>query len=114
VVDGMREEGFLKPNVVIDPERLLSYLLPFVEPLRKPSFHYSRTWLRSQFSRINDPRDGDFGVGLKLNLPPSYLLIHRVWLGSIGVLCQLDANVDSRKAIEDWVPGFLPDSAPDE
>lgn len=114
VVDGMREEGFLKPNVDIEPGRLLSYLLPFVEPLRQPSFHYSRTWLRSQFSRINDPRDGDFGVGLKLNLPPSYLLIHRVWLGSIGVLCQLDAKVDSRKAIEDWVPGFLPDSARDD
>lgn len=109
MVDGMREEGFIKPNVDIEPQRLLSYLLPFVEPLHHPSFHYSRSWLRSQFMRINDPRDGDFGVGLKLNLPASYLLIHRVWLGSIGVLCQLDANVDSRKVVEDWVPGFLPE-----
>ena len=33
------------------------------------------------------PRSGgDFGVGLKLNIPPSYLLIHRVRLGSIGAV----------------------------
>jgi len=113
MVDGMREEGFIKPNVEIEPQRLLSYLLPFVEPLHHRTFHYSRSWLRGQFTRINDPRDGDFGVGLKLNLPPSYLLIHRVWLGSIGVLCQLDANIDSRKVVEDWVPGFLLDAESD-
>ena len=107
VVDGMREEGFIKPNVDIEPDALLRYLLPFVEPLRTDEFHYTRDWMRSQFTRVNDPRNNDFGVGLKLNLPPSYLLIHRVWLGSIGVLCQLDAHVGSRQEIVDWVPGFV-------
>ena len=46
-------------------------------------------------------------MGLKLNLPPSYALIHRVWLGAIGVLCQLDATVASRAEVERWVPGFM-------
>ena len=39
----------------------------------------------------------------RLNLPPSYLLIHRVTFGSIGVLCQLDATAPFR-AIVDAVP----------
>ena len=33
-----------------------------------------------------------YQLSRKLNLPPSYLLIHRVTLGSIGVLCQLEAQ----------------------
>ncbi|MEI7779356.1 MAG: AarF/ABC1/UbiB kinase family protein, partial [Actinomycetes bacterium] len=45
-------------------------------------------------------------IGLKINLPPSYLLIHRVWLGGIGVLCQLGAQVPVRAELERWVPGF--------
>lgn len=106
IVDGMREEGFIKPNVQVDPDSLTRYLLPFIAPLRTDEFHYTRDWLRGQFTRVNDPRNGDFSVGLKLNIPPSYMLIHRVWLGSIGVLCQLDAHVASRQAIIDWVPGF--------
>jgi hypothetical protein len=45
-----------------------------------------------------------------LNLPPSYLLIHRVTLGSIGVLCQLEARAPYRSVVERWLPGFAPDS----
>ena len=106
VMDGLREEGFVKPHVTLDAEVLLRYLDPFVEPARHPHFHYSRAWLREQFSRINDPRNPDFTVGMKINLPPSYLLVHRVWLGGIGVTCQLDADVPVRAEIERWVPGF--------
>jgi hypothetical protein len=43
---------------------------------------------------------------LRLNLPPSYLLIHRVWLGSIGVLCQLEAELPFRAMLEQALPGF--------
>jgi hypothetical protein len=39
-------------------------------------------------------------------LPPSYLLIHRVTLGSLGVLCQLGATVAYRPMAEQWQPGF--------
>jgi len=41
-----------------------------------------------------------------LNLPPSYLLIHRVTLGSIGVLCQLGATAPYRALALKWSPGF--------
>jgi len=48
-------------------------------------------------------------VGMKLNMPPSYLLIHRVTLGSAGVLCQLEADVAVRGIMERWQPGFAPE-----
>ena len=43
-------------------------------------------------------------MGLKLNLPPSYLLIHRVWLGGIGVLCQIQGEVHGRATVDRWLP----------
>ena len=106
VYEGLREEGFIRPNVEVDPEQVLNYLDPFVEPARHETFHFTRAWLRGQFMRMNDVRNPDFTIGLKLNLPPSYALIHRVWLGSIAVLCQLDATVPMRSELEQWVPTF--------
>ena len=109
VVEGLRQEGFIKANISLDPEQLLSYLSPFVEPSTHEEFTFNREWMRSQFNRVNDYRDPDFTIGLKLNLPPEYALIHRVWLGGIGVLCQLGATVPMRAEIERWVPGYLPE-----
>ena len=107
VVAGLTEEGFIRPHITIDGERLLEYLLPFIEPVEVPEFHYSREWLRGLFERVKDPRGVDFTVGLKLNLPPSYALIHRVWVGATGVTCQLDATIPVRAEVERWVPGFM-------
>ena len=107
VVDGLRAEGFIRPKVTVDPQQLLNYLDPFVEPSRHEEFTFSREWMRGQFTRINDVRHPDFAVGMKINLPPSYALIHRVWLGSIGVMCQLGATVPVRSVLLEWVPGFV-------
>ncbi len=111
VLEGLREEGFVRPSAKVDPQALMDFLDPFIDPARTETFHYSREWLRRQFTRLNDPRNPDFAIGLKLNLPPSYLLIHRVWLGAIGVLCQLNAEVAMRGELERWVPGFVEDRA---
>lgn len=107
VLEGLRTEGFVRPHIDIDPAQVLSYLDPFVEPARHETFTFSRDWMRGQFTRLNDIRNPDFTVGLKLNLPPSYALIHRVWLGTIGVLCQLGATVPMRAELEQWAPGFI-------
>lgn len=107
VLEGLRTEGFVRPHIEIDPEQVLSYLDPFVEPALQETFTFSRDWMRGQFTRLNDIRNPDFTVGLKLNLPPSYALIHRVWLGTIGVLCQLGATVPMRSELEQWAPGFV-------
>ena len=107
VLQGLRDEGFVLPGVDVDPTALLDYLSPFVEPVEFETFQFSRDWMRGQFSRINDPRKPEFMVGLKINLPPSYMLIHRVWLGGIGVLSQLNAEIPMRGLFERWVPGYL-------
>ena len=106
VLDGLRREGFVRPGISIDAQQLLDYLAPFIEPAQSEEFHFTREWMRGQFTRLNDVRGPGFTIGLKLNLPPSYALIHRVWLGCVGVLCQLEATVSIRSELERWAPGF--------
>ena len=40
--EGLREEGFIKPRVSINPDSLLSYLGPFIEPASTETFHFDR------------------------------------------------------------------------
>ena len=109
VLEGLRAEGFVKPNMTIDPDELREYLGPFIEPARPDTFAFSRAWMREQFQRVQDPRQPGSTLALRLNLPPSYLLIHRVWVGSIGVLCQLESELPFRAMLEEALPGFAED-----
>ncbi|MDQ1036278.1 putative unusual protein kinase regulating ubiquinone biosynthesis (AarF/ABC1/UbiB family) [Streptomyces sp. V3I8] len=106
----LREEGFIKESIELDPEAVLDYLLPIIEPAQVDEFTFSRGWMRNQAARIADIRSPAHQLGKQLNLPPAYLLIHRVTLSTIGVLCQLGATVRLRQELEDWLPGFLPDA----
>jgi predicted unusual protein kinase regulating ubiquinone biosynthesis (AarF/ABC1/UbiB family) len=106
MLDGLRDAGFIKPHIDLDPEALYDYLAPFLEPAMTERFHFNRAWMREQFARIHDPRRPGYSIGLKLNLPPAYLLIHRVWIGGIGVLSQLDCEAPFRTELERWLPGF--------
>jgi hypothetical protein len=110
---GLREEGFVKPHVHVDPQELHDYLAPFIEPAATEEFQFSRDWMREQFARVNDPRRENYSIALKLNLPPSYLLIHRVWLAGIGVLCQLDTHAPFRAEMQAWLPGFAEENSGD-
>jgi len=56
LLDGLRQEGFVRPNVKIEPAQLNEYLAPFVEPASVERFRFSRAWMREQFQRVNDPR----------------------------------------------------------
>ena len=106
VLDGLRDEGFVKPDVEVDAEAVLRYLRPMLEPIAEPEFRFTRAWLRAEAARLASPRSPAYQLGKQLNLPPSYLLIHRVTLGSIGVLCQLEAKAPYRAVVERWLPGF--------
>ena len=106
ILDGLREEGFIRPGISVDPNSLRDYLAPFTEPAKTKTFKHDREWLREQFARTSDPRHPDWAVGLKINLPPNYLLIHRVWLGSIGVLCQLESEFSVVDEFTEWIPTF--------
>jgi predicted unusual protein kinase regulating ubiquinone biosynthesis (AarF/ABC1/UbiB family) len=105
----MREEGFLLPGSELTGADLVGYLAPFAEPLRSETFHFTRRWLQRQAERVGDLRSPNFDVGRWLNLPPQYLLVHRVSMGTLGVLCQLDARVALREIVARWNPATLAD-----
>ncbi|MFB8270073.1 ABC1 kinase family protein [Streptomyces sp. NPDC055955] len=107
VYELLRTEGFVKETIDLEPDAVLEYLLPIIEPALVDEFTFTRGWMRSQAARIADLRSPAHQLGKQLNLPPSYLLIHRVTLSTIGVLCQLGATVRLRDELERWLPGFL-------
>ena len=106
VVTGLREEGFLRPGVNLDADTVARYLGPFVEPAGVERFSFNREWMREQMLRVSAPGANGIGTAVKINLPPEYLLIHRVWIGGIGVLSQLGANAPFRQILIDSLPGF--------
>jgi predicted unusual protein kinase regulating ubiquinone biosynthesis (AarF/ABC1/UbiB family) len=107
IVDALREEGFIREGVEIDAESLQSFIVPIAEPLIEDTFKFSREWLRQEFARVTDLRPTN--VVRQLNLPPSYVLIHRVVAAGTGVLCQLEAEGPFRGEALRWVPGFADD-----
>jgi predicted unusual protein kinase regulating ubiquinone biosynthesis (AarF/ABC1/UbiB family) len=110
VLASLREEGFVKPEIEVDAQEVLDYLVPLLEPLRTENFRFSREWLRKQAMRIGDPRSPAAQLGRQLNLPPPYLLIHRVVLGTLGVLSQLGGQANFRAEMARWQPGFADDT----
>lgn len=106
--DGFKKDGFILPEVDVDPEMVLEFLLPLVEPLRTPTFKYSREWLRDQSARVGDPRNPTAKIGFQLNLPAEYVLIHRVTMGTTGIFCQLEAEGPFRDEALVWFPEISP------
>lgn len=107
VVAGLRQEGFIRPGIEIDPDALRSFLAPYVQPTAVEEFTFSREWLQAQAASVTDLRSTN--VVRLLNLPPSYVLIHRVHAAGIGVLCQLNTTARFRDEAIRWVPGFADD-----
>ncbi len=106
VMELMRELGFIRPDVTVRPQDLIDFLGTAAEPLREDTFTFSRAWMRRQAARLSDPRSAEAKVARQLNLPPSYMLIHRVTVGTIGIMCQLEATAPYRRLALEWQPGF--------
>ena len=107
VYAALREAGFIKPGIELDAQAVLDYLRPLLDPVATETFTFSRDWLRGQALRLGDPRSPAATLGRQLNLPPSYLLIHRVTMGTIGMLCQIGGTAPFRAEMERWQPGFV-------
>ncbi len=105
--DELREQGFVRPGIEVDLDALSAFLAPLAEPSRLDTFKFSREWLRSEAARVTDPRSSN--LGRRLNLPPSYVLIHRVSTEGIGVLCQLESEGPFRAELIQWMPGYATD-----
>jgi predicted unusual protein kinase regulating ubiquinone biosynthesis (AarF/ABC1/UbiB family) len=107
----LRAHGFLRPGIEVDLDALQAFLAPVAEPSRVDCFKFSREWLRGEAVRVTDMRTSS--VSRKLNLPPSYVLIHRVSTAGIGVLCQLECEGEFRAEVLRWIPGYLDDDVPE-
>jgi len=107
----LREHGFLREGVSVDLAALRAFLAPLAEPSQVESFKFSREWMRGQATRVTDLRSAS--VGRRLNLPPSYVLIHRVSTAGIGVLCQLECEGPFRAEVLRWMPGYGEDDDPE-
>lgn len=103
----LRREGFVRPGSTMAAEETMAYLAPFTEPMHTDSFRFDRAWLQKQAGRVGDLRSPEFDVARDLNLPAQYLLVHRVTMGTLGVLCQLDADVPLRGIVRRWQPWIL-------
>lgn len=108
----LREHGFLRPDVRVDLDALRNFLGPLADPSRHESFRFSREWMRGEAARVTDLRGAN--VARQFNLPPSYILIHRVSTAGIGVLCQLEASGEFRSEVLRWMPGYGPGDLADE
>jgi predicted unusual protein kinase regulating ubiquinone biosynthesis (AarF/ABC1/UbiB family) len=100
----LRVNGFLKEDMTVDLEALRAYLAPLAEPSKVETFRFNREWLRAEASRVTDMRSA--AISRRLNLPPSYVLLHRVSTAGIGVLCQLECEGRFREEVLRWVPGY--------
>jgi predicted unusual protein kinase regulating ubiquinone biosynthesis (AarF/ABC1/UbiB family) len=101
----LRANGFLRPGIDVDLEALQAFLAPLAEPSKVDCFKFSREWLRGEAARVTDLRASN--ISRKFNVPPSYVLIHRVSTAGIGVLCQLECEGEFRAEVLRWVPGYL-------
>ena len=100
----LREQGFIRDGFDFDPEALRAFLAPLAEPSRVERFRFNREWLRGEATRVTDPHAAN--MSRRLNLPPSYVLIHRVSTAGIGVLCQLECEGPYRAEMLRWMPGY--------
>jgi hypothetical protein len=90
----------------VTPAALLELLDPYLEPLRSPTYRFTRGWLQEQTRRASDPLGAASRTQRRLTVPPRHLLLQRVALGLVGVLCSLGATVAVDGEIRRWLPGY--------
>jgi predicted unusual protein kinase regulating ubiquinone biosynthesis (AarF/ABC1/UbiB family) len=100
----LRADNFLRPGISVDLDSLRAFLAPLAEPSAVETFKFSREWMRGEATKVTDLSASS--IPRKLNLPPSYVLIHRVSTAGIGVLCQLECEGPFRAEVLRWVPGY--------
>ena len=108
--DEFRSHGYLRDGVSIDLAALRAFLATLAEPSKAESFRFSREWLHTQTMQASAFRSSS--VLRRLNLPPSYMLIHRVLAAGLGVLCQLECEAPFRAEVLRWIPGYADTAAP--
>lgn len=97
VLELWREAGLVADSTTA--EDLASMLDVDERPYVREEFTFSREWLASRSGQFQDPARALRGVS-KLRFPPNYLLEHRAVMGTIALLCGIDATVDFRAVLD--------------
>lgn len=93
----------------VDPADAMSFLDPFIAPMRTAEFHFDREWLQGIMAVYGDVSGREFRTSRSFTLPRDYVLIHRVLSASVGMLCQLEATAPYREIVHRWMPEIFPD-----
>ncbi len=107
LVSLMTMAGYVGRGDRLTPDDAMHFLRPFVEPLRKETFHFDRAWMQRIAGTYTDVRSKEFQTSRSFTLPAEYLMIHRVLSGSVAILCQLDAEAPFVSVIRRWAPEMV-------
>ena len=100
----LRAHGFLRPGIDVDLDALHAFLAPLAEPSR---WNASSSAANGCARRPAASPTRASNITRRFNLPPSYVLIHRVSTAGIGVLCQLECEGEFRAEVLRWVPSYF-------
>ena len=101
------DNKFVLPGRTVTDEEIADYLRPFTDPIHTESFHFTRAWLQRVAGTATDFSSSTFKTARTLNLPPEYVGVFRVLLGSVGICAQLDAEAPYMRILSEWLPGFV-------
>ena len=97
VLQAWRDAGLVSDTTTT--EQLMEMLDPDDRPYTREEFTFSKEWLQSRSQQFQDPVQALQGAS-RLRFPPNYLLEHRAVMGTIALLCGIDATVDFRTVID--------------
>jgi predicted unusual protein kinase regulating ubiquinone biosynthesis (AarF/ABC1/UbiB family) len=109
LIDLLNANHFVIPGRTVTAREIDDYLRPFTDPIKKDSFHFNRKWLSRAAGSATEFDSQQFRTARAMSLPPKYLMIFRVLLGSVGICAQLDAEAPYMKIMHDYLPGFVDD-----
>ena len=92
-----REAGLVSDATTT--EQLMQMLDPDDRPYTREEFTFSKEWLQSRSQQFQDPVQALQGAS-RLRFPPDYLLEHRAVMGTVALMCGIDATVDFRTVID--------------
>jgi predicted unusual protein kinase regulating ubiquinone biosynthesis (AarF/ABC1/UbiB family) len=100
----LRTMGAVTTPGRVAPRRLLALAESMVLPVLGPGFRFDRHWLRRQIGGLT--LGGGLTLARGLRLPPGFLPLLRMVVGTVDLFCRLEARADYAGALSTWLPGF--------
>ncbi|MBM2623751.1 hypothetical protein JIG36_50505 [Actinoplanes sp. LDG1-06] len=97
--------GLLGGNAV-SPADLLAFLSPAVGAVLAPGFRFPPDWPRAVTRRLTTAGSAERHVLSRLRLPPPFVQLGRVALGTVVTLSRLQAAAELDQAAARWLTGY--------